>query len=282
MSGWIAQRAAGVVVTALGSKVHETLDYTLHSRTWTLMAGTARTGKSFSARSWCEQHPGQARYVEVPTGNTEKAFYLAIARTNPFDQGRTFHGLGCGRLEQLKADEIRERVESVLLTGDVLLILDESHRLWPQMNQRYGFPKRIEWLMRMVNMGVPVCCLATPQFIVQQKAAEQSGWNSAQFIGRLGHYEPLPLELGLDDLTAVARFVLPEADKTTVRALAAYARTSARYLAAIDTIAKRARYIAGPCGGEAADGARRIGDRSAQTQSDESREDECSLHSTLL
>lgn len=235
MSSWIARRAAGIVVTALGRKVHETLDYTLHSRTMTLMEGDARTGKSFAARFWCEQHPGQARFIEVPTGNDDAGFFRALAR-----------GLGLGSFQQYKASEIRERVEGVLLTGDLLLCLDESHRLWPEVNLWRGFPKRINWVMSMANQGVPICMVATPQFIERQRTSEQiAGWNSAQFLGRLGHYESLPRELALDDLMDVAKFVLPEADKPTLRALAAYARTSARYLAAIDTIAKRARYIAG-------------------------------------
>jgi len=230
---WIAQAPRGVVITALGQLVHDTLDYTRHSKSMTLLEGDARTGKSFSARTWCEQHPGQARFVEVPTGNDQKDFFRAIAR-----------GLGLGNFQQYKAAEIRERVEGVLLTGDLLLCLDEAHRLWPQMNLRYGFPKRIEWLMSMANQGVPICLVATPQFLAHQKAVEQTGWNSAQFIGRLGDYKRLPRELELDDLIAVAKSVLPEADKQTLRALAAYARTSARYLAAIDAIAKRARYLA--------------------------------------
>jgi histone H3/H4 len=45
-------------------------------------------------------------------------------------------------------------------------------------------------------------------------------------------------------LMAVAKSALPEADGQTKRALAAYALTSAKYLAAIEAIAKRARYIA--------------------------------------
>jgi hypothetical protein len=42
----------------------------------------------------------------------------------------------------------------------------------------------------------------------------------------------------------VAKAVLPEADAKVLRALAVYARSSARYLAAIDSIAKRARFVA--------------------------------------
>jgi hypothetical protein len=227
-------RASGIVVTTLGEKVHETLDYTQQSQTMTLVEGGARIGKSFAARSWCEQHPGQARFVEVPPGNDDIAFYRALAR-----------GLGLGNFTKYKAAEIRDRVENVLLTGDLLLCLDEAHRLWPQTGFRYGFPKRIEWVMAMRNKGVPICMVSTPQFIGGLKVTEHiTGWNSAQLIGRFEYY-PLPRELELEDLMAVARSVLPEADTRSLRALAAYARTSARYLAAIDAIAKRARYIAG-------------------------------------
>jgi len=45
-------------------------------------------------------------------------------------------------------------------------------------------------------------------------------------------------------LVGVARAVLPEANCDAVKALAIYARNSARYLAAIDSIADRARYLA--------------------------------------
>jgi len=43
---------------------------------------------------------------------------------------------------------------------------------------------------------------------------------------------------------AVTKAVLPEAEPLVLRALAVYARSSSRYLAAIDSVAKRARYIA--------------------------------------
>ena len=235
---WVEAKSAAVVVTELGSVVQETLDYAAHSKSMTLVEGDARTGKTFSARSWCEQHPGHARYVEVPTGNDDKTFFRALAR-----------GLGLGNFQQYKALEIRERVECVLLTGDVLICLDEGHRLWPEINLTRGFPRRINWVMSMANQNVPICIVATPQFVERQIAARQfAGWNDAQFIGRLGHRERLPSELSVKDLVAVAKSVLPEADAATLRVLAAYARTSARYLAAIDTISKRARYIAGRAG----------------------------------
>lgn len=240
MRDWIAQRASGVVVTELGKQVHDMLDYTLHSSSMTLLVGSARRGKSFAARSWCERHPGQARFVEVPTGNDDTSFFRALAR-----------GLGLGNFSQYKAIELRERVESVLLTGDILVSLDEAQRLWPEVNlrSRCGFPKRISWVMSMVNQGVSFCLIATPQFFDRQKLSDQiTGWNSAQFIGRLHAWKQLPDELSVEDLTTVAKSILPEADNKTLRALAIYAQTSARYLAAIDAIASRARYDAARAG----------------------------------
>jgi histone H3/H4 len=231
---FVKTKNAGIVTTALGAKVCEVLDYTFFCRGLTLLPGEARMGKTFAARAWCEQHPGQARFVEVPPSNDEGSFFRALAR-----------GLGLGNFLQYKAAEIRERVESVLLTGDLMLVLDEAQRLWPQKNLRYGFPSRILWVMAMANHSVPICAITTPQFIALQKAAEEKGqWNSAQLTGRISHYEALPADLSPDDLMAVAKSVLPEANSQVLRALAVYARSSARYLAAIDSISKRARYIA--------------------------------------
>jgi hypothetical protein len=229
---WIQQQS-NVVMTALGKKICETLDYALYSHRLALLEGNARLGKSFAARAWCLQHPGKARFIEVPPSNDESTFYRALAR-----------GLGLGNFLSYKAVQIRERVESVLQTGDLILVLDEAQRLWPQRNFRYGFPNRIVWVMAMANAGVPICMVSTPQFITSQKAVEKTGWNSAQLTGRIGHYEFLPTALEASDLMAVSRAVLPEADDVVLQALADYASASSRYLAAVDSIAMRARYIA--------------------------------------
>lgn len=226
--------------TALGKKIFEVLDYTSFSRGLTLMEGEARTGKTFAARTWCEQRAGAARFVEVPPGNDESGFFRALAR-----------GLGIGSFLQYKAREIRERVESVLLSHDITLVLDEAQRLWPQRNLRYGFPGRIVWVMAMANQSVPIAMISTPQFSQVQQAVEKNGWNAAQFTGRIKHYEPLPRDLSKEDLMSVAKSVLPEADTKVLRALAIYARNSARYLAAIETISTRAHYLAMKSGRDA-------------------------------
>ncbi|HTR43438.1 MAG TPA: ATP-binding protein, partial [Pseudomonadales bacterium] len=224
---------ANSFATDLGKKIHEVLDYAAFSRGLVLMEGEARRGKSFAARQWCEQRPGAARFVEVPPGNDDTGFFRALARA-----------LGLGNCLQYKAYEHRERVESVLLAGDLVLVLDEAQRLWPQQNLRYGFPRRVVWVMAMANAGVPIGMISTPQFITTQKAVEKSGWNGSQLTGRIKHYELLPADLSHDDLIEVAKTILPEATKDDLKALAIYARSSARYLSAIDSISTRAKYIA--------------------------------------
>jgi hypothetical protein len=236
-----ASKRDGVFTTALGQKVCEVLDYTAYSRGLTLMEGDARLGKSFAARAWCDQHPGTARFVEVPSGSDDSSFFRDMACS-----------LGLGNFLNYKVVQIRERVESVLRTGNLLLVLDEAQRLWPQTNPRESFPKRIVWVMTMANKGVPICMISTPQFLATQQAFEKRGWNSAQLTGRIGHYEPLPVNLSSEDLMAVAKKVLPEANPMVLRALAVYALSSARYLAAIDSISTRARYIAMRSGRNAA------------------------------
>lgn len=228
---------AAAFTTALGQKVFEVLDYTAFSRGLTLMEGEARRGKSFAARVWCQQRPGKARFVEVPPGNDDVGFYRALAR-----------GLGMGNLLRYKACDVRDRVESVLLSGDLLLVLDEAQRLWPQCNLRYASPGRITWLMTMANAGVPIAMVSTPQFITTQKAVEKNGWNAAQLTGRIAHYEPLPAELSRKDLIGVAKAILPNATERVLEVLAAYADDSKRYLAAIEAISKRAHYLAAKAG----------------------------------
>ena len=231
---FVKSKSVGLVVTELGKKVADELDYTLSEKVLTLFQGDARTGKSFSARAWCEQHPGAARFVEVPPGCDERGLFHSIAR-----------GLGLGNFTSYSPREILERVEAVLLTGDLMLVLDEAQRLWPQKTtRRSGEGKRIVWVMKWANEKVPIAMIATPQFIQMLDAIEKGGWNSAQLTGRLSNYVRLPAALALEDLKAVAKSVLPEADDQTLRALAAYAQGSARYLAAIDSISKRARWLA--------------------------------------
>jgi hypothetical protein len=228
-------KRAAFVLTELGRQVFETLDYAQSSRCMVLIDGLARTGKTMSAKTWCDLNPGMARYIQVPASSDNTAFFRAIARA-----------LGVSTNLKAKAIELRDRVEDVLQRGHIMPVFDEAHYLWPQSNSREALPFRINWIMTaLVNYGVPVALVTTPQFVRSQNEVEKrTWWTSEQFIGRIGHYQKLPDSLNKDDLEAVARSLLPAGDDKSIKLLVAYARSSNKYLAGIDAVVKRAFYLA--------------------------------------
>jgi hypothetical protein len=184
--------------------------------------------------------------VQVPCSNDDIGFFRAIGRA-----------LGVSASLQLKASEIRNRIEDVLQSGDLMLVLDESQYCWPQSWQRYAMPMRVNWILQaLVNFNVPVALVTTPSFFSAQKRVEDlTGWTSSQLIGRIGHVEKLPDRLGRADLVKVAKALLPAADADTWGALAAYATVSKKNLASIEDIAKRATWLASQDGKQSASAA---------------------------
>src|ERR1051326_1632599 len=101
-------------------------------------------------------------------------------------------------------------------------------------------------MAELVNYGVPVALLATPQFEQdKQSLKERAGWNWDQFDRRIGIPVTLPNEISDSDLAAVAKAKLPSGDAKTIRALVAYALWSNSQLAGIDHIVTRAQFQAG-------------------------------------
>ena len=179
--------------------------------------------------------------MQCPSSNDGIGFFRAIAKS-----------LGVSINQNSKAQQLRDRIEDTLAGGHLALILDEAHYAWPQSNYREALPGRINWIMTaLVNNGVAVALVTTPQFMRTQRAVERkSTWTSEQFVGRIGHYEKLPDSLSESDLQAVARAFVPEGCGKCIAALVAYAQGSAKYLAAIESVARRARYLAGKAGRE--------------------------------
>ena len=238
---WVSALPA-LTETSIGRRVFEALDYTRDARTLTLIDGPARIGKTFSARAWCERAAGLARYVQVPCSNDDIGFFRAIGKA-----------LGVSASLQLKASEMRNRIEEVLQHGDLMLVLDESQYCWPQSWHRYAMPSRVNWILQaLVNFNVPVALVTTPLFYSSQKRVEDlTGWTSEQLIGRIGHVERLPSRLGRADLVKVAKALLPNAEAAW-GALAAYADVSRKHLASIEAIAKRATWLASQDGEQSA------------------------------
>jgi AAA domain len=199
-----------------------------------IIDGTARIGKTHATKAWCNLNPGSVRYVECPAGNDDFSFYREIGLS-----------LGVSVNLKSKAQEIKSRIEEVLRHGDLALVIDEAHYLWPGSHYRNTTPSRINWIMTaLVNHGVAVALVTTPQFFRSLSAIERATcWTSDQFKGRIGRYVKLPDVLSRDELQDVARTLLPDGNADSIRALALYAESSGKYLGAMDAIADTAIYI---------------------------------------
>jgi hypothetical protein len=244
MAGYIRQKSEGVAITEIGRAVCEALDYCSLSRCLMLINGSPRRGKTFAAQKWIEQHPGRARYCQVPSSADDLAFFTAIARA-----------LGITIESNAKTKNLRPRIESALQGGDLTLVLDEAANLYPSHNYRLARPSRISWLLTgLINQGASVALLVTPQFFnTQSDYVDKSGWAAAQFMGQIEKFVLLPDTLPIADLEKVARAWLPNGDKRSIEVLVDFAALSQKYLAAIEHTVKQAIYLARQAGRETPD-----------------------------
>jgi len=241
-------RAKARFVTSHGLRVRRALDFAWKTpslpnegRRLTLIYGNSGAGKTFEARAMAEEIPGRYRYIEVSPGNDMHSFFLGLA-----------NGLGVTRYQQAKANELRERTEAGLLCGDICLILDESHRLFPVANIRDNSPKKLEWVMSMAARGVPIVLIATPQFFNNQGLAEDRvRYNRLQLERRIGHMETLDQQPSQGDILGVARAWLPSADEKALEVIACVAMESRAPYGVIGTVHRWADYFAKQAGREA-------------------------------
>jgi hypothetical protein len=225
-----------IVETEITRKVSEELDYALEQKTFVLIEGREGIGKSEAAVDWCARHPGQAIYVRLECGSDETTLYRAIARQigTACSYGRT-------------AVDMRARIQDALQCGHLMLVLDEAHFLWPQSERsERTSPKRIDWLRTaLVDFGVPVALISTPQFFARQcDRFRKAGWNSLQIQRRLARTVQLPEELSVDDLLAVARRSFPHAADGLLKRIAALALGTVGYLTTVAHMRKRVDFLA--------------------------------------
>lgn len=232
--------AARVAMTATTTAVWELLDYAMNQRGLVLAEGPYRTGKTYSAQAWAQMHLGQCRYVQLSSAKDEGSFYRDIARAV---------GVACST--QMKAAEMRNRIEAVLREQHLLLIVDEADWIWPQAVNVKEVPHRVCWLLTsLINNSVPVALIGSRNFSRLMSNCERKCgvWGSEQFHGRLRLRTPLPAQLSEADLFAIARACIPEADDSTRMLIVGHALKSPVPIPAIEACAARARYFASESG----------------------------------
>ncbi len=225
MDRWEKCTLAPLVVTELGAKVIEALNYAEDQKCLALVEGFARTGKTYISQAWCAARPGRRRFASLSEATSDKEFFREIAKA-----------IGSASGYGLKTNELRERINDILRPGFITLVIDEAHFLWPSRNLREASPRRIEWVRSsLANYSVPVAMIATHQFTkAQQQIEKNTNWSSEQLIGRIAFCAKLPDHLKEGDIAAVARFHLPDAEERTITFLVDYVIASKKHLASIE------------------------------------------------
>src|SRR5438045_6213305 len=68
-------------------QISDALEFCYPRRQLMLVEGASGIGKSETVRAWCDHFPGLARYIEVPSSNNDRSFYVAIANALGLAQG---------------------------------------------------------------------------------------------------------------------------------------------------------------------------------------------------
>lgn len=230
-----ADTLAGKIVTSIGEQINDALEYAWEEKCMVHINGVARMGKTFQVEQWCRCYPGRVRYVQVPSSNDDISFFRAIARA-----------IGTNAGSSMNTTQIKRQVEDTVQDAGLMLIFDEAHYLWPQQKRGGSYPRRINWILtEIVNKGIPVAIVTTPQFDVNQNlVVNNTGWAAEQLDGRIAYRLDLPATLPESDLSAVAEYNLPNAGKQIIGGLCDYAMASGKYLAGIEAVAKRSRFLA--------------------------------------
>lgn len=217
------------------------LDYAYSEGRPVHINGFWRTGKTTAIRTCAAAAPGRWRYVAVPSYlESNGEFLRQIAES-----------LGVPVAINTTAPQISADLAFVLNYAPIGLALDEAHFLWPCRGSRGTPPDRVNWVRtQVVDRGLPcVICTDPRDNAAAAKAYERRSKHPiGQWLGRWVRTVDLPEDCGQEDMVAVARRHLPGVSDALLLDVASRAALHAGYLAAIDEVAARARYLARKAG----------------------------------
>jgi hypothetical protein len=221
--------------TALSRSIWRALDDARRLGGTILLHNGVANGKSHAAQAYCHAHPGAARYYQVPATNDMAGFFRGLAVK-----------LGMAAGLSWKVGQMRERIQRVLQTRQILLVLDSAQFLFPVTDYRYALPERVNWLLTACSeCGVPVALVADSKLFDTLGFVEiRTGWDRRQLVNQLHCVTELAGPLGREDVQVVAGAILHDGDRHAQRKLADYMTVAPSYLHAGNPAAARARRIA--------------------------------------
>jgi hypothetical protein len=230
--------------TAISRQIWKQLDVALNSKTMVVIDGREGRGKTEAVRAWCNCHLGVARFMSLGGRSTMTAHFREFARA-----------LGVGHARAHTISHMQANVEEVLQTSQLMPVIDEAHFTFSQGPRMRTRPEMLDWIdTALCNPPLSVALVTTPQFMIcmERAASPAIGWNYRQFKRRCKRYCRLPVNNTPEDIEAVARHLLPGADKRTITLVLGYVALSKRDLSAVGDVVREARLIADQ------DGARKV------------------------
>ncbi len=226
---------AGFCHTVISRKIWAELDAALQTRTMCLVNGLPGRGKTEAVRAWCECHLGVARFASLDGTSTKTAQFRELARV-----------LGVGHGSSRKAQEMQCAVKEILQGSGIMPVIDEAHFFFEQGARIRSRPEMLDWIdTALCNPPIPVALITTPQFMTcLERAAVQAEWNYLQFQRRCKRTVELPSKNTTQDVKAVTKHLLPNADANTINLILGYEKLSGRDMSAVGDAVREARRIA--------------------------------------
>lgn len=225
-----------IALTETTRLVYDALEYTLSQRGLVLIEGTYRVGKSLSAQGFALKNISKCRYVQLTSARDEGAFFRSIA-----------HGVGVACSSQMKAAEMRQRIEAALREQHLSLILDEGDFVLPHQVRPTETPQRLSWILTsLVNNGCGVALIVSRNFqrLLTNLESKLKTYGLEQFRGRLRLRRPLPDRPTRADLEAIIHATMPDGTSAMKLLLLGHALRSDIPVAAIESAVARAQWFA--------------------------------------
>jgi hypothetical protein len=225
-----------IAETAVTREIFKALQFAWDEKAMVEIVGDSRFGKTESVKAKCKAYPGRARLVITPCDNCERSFFDAIATA-----------AGCNTTFETPLREVKAKVSFVLKYSGLMFVFDEAAWLLPTRFNSRTTPVRLNYVRSLaLDNGCPVALVVTPQFFdrAANKFEKTTGFNLAQFKGRIMRRITLPDSLSQQDLLAVVKIHFPDLRESLAKRIVAAALLSDSYLFAVEKISKNARAVA--------------------------------------
>jgi len=236
-----AKARSEFIETGIARTVFNTLDRALRRPgNVALIEGNAGVGKTEAAKTWVAQHLGEARLISLVGVSHKTGFFRTISKA-----------LGLASSYMRKSSEMQARVEDVLQTSKLMLVIDEAQFAFSSGDRIYTQPEICNWCYSaLANFDVPLALIATEQFGRKlRQAEERTIWAGAPaFKRRLRPHVKLPPKPTVEEVLAIARKQMPGAPESAIKFIAGYAFSTLYPLTNLSDAILDAREIATEAG----------------------------------